>query len=98
MFAKHLNRLHRLLVRNRLGLHDRYDLIDASFLIQLHTLDAAVRVSRDDDAPFAQGIGIHLGEGRPCCARSGIERDPSLLGLLLVLVVGLPEASARSPL
>src|SRR5207244_4054510 len=66
-------------------------LIDPGLLVEPHTLDAAIRIAGDDDAALAQGVRIHLAEGRPRRARAAVERDPDLCGLLLVRGVGLPE-------
>jgi len=87
--------LHRALVRDRLGLRDQDDLIDPGFLVELNSFDAAVRVAGDDDAAVAQGVRIHLAEGRARRARTAVERDPDLRGLFLVCGVGLPEPSAE---
>src|SRR2546428_548954 len=61
------------LARDGLCLRDQNHLIDPGLLVQSNTLDAAVRIPGDDDAPVTQGVGIHLTEGRPRRARATVE-------------------------
>ena len=61
-------------MRDRLGLGDQDDLVDPGLLVELHALDAAVRIAGEDDAAVAERVGIHLAEGGARRARSAVER------------------------
>src|SRR5262245_18840687 len=53
VLAEHLDGGQRPLVRDGFRLGDEDDLIHAGLLVELHPLDAAVRVTGDDDAAVA---------------------------------------------
>src|SRR5437660_3794705 len=76
VLAEHLDRLQHALMRDRLGLHNQDDLINAYVFVQLHAFNTAIWVASNDDTTLAQRVGIHLGKGSTGCSGTRIQGDP----------------------
>src|SRR5688572_6301822 len=60
VLAKHLNRRHDLVVRDRLRRHQELQLIDPNSLMEADRLETALRITGHEDTTLHQCIGIEL--------------------------------------